>query len=255
MIKFFRKIRQRLLTENKFSKYLIYAIGEIILVVIGILVAININNWNENRKNYKIEISYIKGILTNIDSDINSLEYTIVMDTLRIQSYTFIVRAFSGKGNDDSLLKSHLLNSMLVTNFTEQKTVFEDMKSSGKLNLIKSDSIRYKIQEYYNSSSAMAQRQEYNNKSLINMIIDLAAVLDINSIIEPKFEERFRTEVDDFDASFFDKDNNDPEVKYFTNRISMMKGILFLNLNSNIDMLHKAHQLKTDMKVYLSKKE
>jgi hypothetical protein len=50
MIKFFRKIRQNLLTENKFSKYLLYAIGEIILVVIGILIALSINNWNEERK-------------------------------------------------------------------------------------------------------------------------------------------------------------------------------------------------------------
>ena len=48
--KIFRKIRQRLLSENKFSKYLIYAIGEIILVVIGILIALGINNWNENWK-------------------------------------------------------------------------------------------------------------------------------------------------------------------------------------------------------------
>ena len=51
MIKFFRKIRQNLLSENKFSKYLIYAIGEIILVVIGILIALQINNWNESEKN------------------------------------------------------------------------------------------------------------------------------------------------------------------------------------------------------------
>ena len=50
MIKFFRKIRQKMLTENKFSKYLIYAIGEIILVVIGILIALGISNWNEERK-------------------------------------------------------------------------------------------------------------------------------------------------------------------------------------------------------------
>jgi uncharacterized membrane protein YgaE (UPF0421/DUF939 family) len=49
MIKFFRKIRQRLLSENKFSKYLIYAIGEIVLVVIGILIALSINNWNQQR--------------------------------------------------------------------------------------------------------------------------------------------------------------------------------------------------------------
>ncbi len=58
MIKFFRKIRQRLLTENKFSKYLIYAIGEIILVVIGILIALQINNWNELNKIKKSEISF-----------------------------------------------------------------------------------------------------------------------------------------------------------------------------------------------------
>ncbi|MFH4966570.1 DUF6090 family protein [Gaetbulibacter sp. M240] len=50
MLKFFRKIRQRLLTENKFSKYLIYSLGEIVLVVIGISIALQINNWNENRK-------------------------------------------------------------------------------------------------------------------------------------------------------------------------------------------------------------
>lgn len=50
MIKFFRHIRQPLLSENKFSKYLLYAIGEIVLVVIGIPIALQINNWNEQRK-------------------------------------------------------------------------------------------------------------------------------------------------------------------------------------------------------------
>ena len=50
MIKFFRKIRLEQLTENKFSKYLLYAIGEIIFVIVGILIALQINNWNEQRK-------------------------------------------------------------------------------------------------------------------------------------------------------------------------------------------------------------
>ena len=50
MLRFFRQIRQRLLTDNKFSKYLLYAIGEILLVVIGILIALQVDNWNEQRK-------------------------------------------------------------------------------------------------------------------------------------------------------------------------------------------------------------
>ena len=56
MIKFFRKIRQKLLTENKFSKYLLYAIGEIMLVVIGILIALQLNNLNEIDKVKDTEI-------------------------------------------------------------------------------------------------------------------------------------------------------------------------------------------------------
>lgn len=69
MIKFFRKIRQRLLTENKTSKYLLYAIGEIILVVVGILIALQINNWNENQKLKGEEIKLIKNFKSSIETD------------------------------------------------------------------------------------------------------------------------------------------------------------------------------------------
>jgi hypothetical protein len=62
MIKFFRKIRQNLLSEGKTGKYLKYAIGEIVLVVIGILIALSINNWNNNRIEKKKEAHYIKNI-------------------------------------------------------------------------------------------------------------------------------------------------------------------------------------------------
>lgn len=56
MLKFFRKIRQELLSDNQFSKYLLYAIGEILLVVIGILIALQINNWNEAKKDKAAEL-------------------------------------------------------------------------------------------------------------------------------------------------------------------------------------------------------
>ena len=68
MIKFFRKIRQKLLSENKFSKYLIYAIGEIALVVIGILIALQINNWKEQRRENINE----QAILKRLEKEFNS---------------------------------------------------------------------------------------------------------------------------------------------------------------------------------------
>ena len=71
MIKFFRRIRQKLLSENKFSKYLLYALGEIILVVIGILIALSINNWNEDRKNDLREIRLVKNIVEDLSLDLD----------------------------------------------------------------------------------------------------------------------------------------------------------------------------------------
>jgi hypothetical protein len=69
MIKFFRKIRQNLLMENKTGKYFKYAIGEIILVVIGILIALQINNWNESRKLQENVNTYLNQKLVNLRED------------------------------------------------------------------------------------------------------------------------------------------------------------------------------------------
>ncbi|PIB39236.1 DUF6090 family protein [Maribacter sp. 4G9] len=78
MIKFFRKIRQNLLMENKTGKYFKYAVGEIILVVIGILIALQINNWNENRKSTKIRNNYYRQVLQDLEKDTIYINRVIV---------------------------------------------------------------------------------------------------------------------------------------------------------------------------------
>ena len=74
MLRFFRQIRQRLLTENKFSKYLLYAIGEIFLVVIGILIALQINNWNELRKTHLQDLEFLNNLKVELTVDISALK-------------------------------------------------------------------------------------------------------------------------------------------------------------------------------------
>ena len=78
MIKLFRKIRQTLLSEGKTGKYLKYAIGEIVLVVIGILIALSINNWNENRKRQNEELF----LLLDIKKNLETMQIDFTADTI-----------------------------------------------------------------------------------------------------------------------------------------------------------------------------
>ncbi len=77
MIKFFRKIRQKMLTVNKFSKYLLYAIGEIALVMIGILLALQVNDWNEQRKSKNESVKILKNLEKEFENNKQELATVI----------------------------------------------------------------------------------------------------------------------------------------------------------------------------------
>ena len=97
MIKFFRKVRQKLLSENRFSKYLVYAVGEILLVVIGIIIALQLNNWNENRKETNVELQLYSNLLADLISDSGNLENHISMANAHDQLYSLIYNETKGK--------------------------------------------------------------------------------------------------------------------------------------------------------------
>ena len=84
MIKFFRKIRQNMIQENKVSKYILYAIGEIVLVVIGILIALSINNWNENRKLQNEELNLLLEVKSNLETTLSNFTYDTIFNTKNI---------------------------------------------------------------------------------------------------------------------------------------------------------------------------
>jgi len=77
MIKFFRKIRQNLLSERKTGKYFKYAVGEIILVVIGILIALQINNWNEKRIQNQALKNIYRIIVEDLKNDISDINLVL----------------------------------------------------------------------------------------------------------------------------------------------------------------------------------
>ncbi|WP_194977145.1 DUF6090 family protein [Aquiflexum lacus] len=98
MIKFFRKIRQRLLAEGNLKRYLIYAIGEILLVVIGILIALQINNWNEWRKDRIKEENILHDLVNEIDAE---------WDNHIVQNFDFVEGVGLTPNDYESLFEDH----------------------------------------------------------------------------------------------------------------------------------------------------
>ena len=152
MIKLFRAVRQRLLSENKFSKYMIYATGEIVLVVVGILIALSINNQNENNKNRVLEKDYLERMSLNIKADIKNIKASINNIKSRKKRSEFLLKCIE----DPTLIEqrpSYFITSIEFSGYTNSpvitKNTFEEIKSSGKLSLIRNKKIKSKIGSYY----------------------------------------------------------------------------------------------------------
>lgn len=153
MIKFFRKIRQRLLSENNFSKYLIYAIGEVFLVMIGILLAFQLNTVVKNRENDREEERILYNLLAyDLKSDIEQLDQLIES----VESTTKIMTALTG---DKIEFITEMEAFIKDYNFQANDGTFNEAISTGTMRLIKSDTLRGLIFKYY--------KEIENNKFLI----------------------------------------------------------------------------------------
>ncbi|MEZ4781025.1 MAG: DUF6090 family protein [Flavobacteriaceae bacterium] len=150
MIKFFRRIRQRLVSESKFSKYILYAIGEIILVVIGILLALQINNWNQQRIEDKKEIELLIDLKDEFKNNLTELEESININKKVTQScvdLTNIIRSNSLSKKPDVVDK--LLISIGNFNSFDAKTgVSSEIVNSGKLSILKNEALRIQLNNW-----------------------------------------------------------------------------------------------------------
>ena len=150
MIKFFRHIRKSLLMENKTSKYFKYAIGEIVLVVIGILIALSINNWNESRKQRVKEIDALENIKTSLLAD---LELYNGIFKLRLSwkqkglEYLKEVAYYKRKVPEDSIFNNYFEMSTDIV-FRYDSGSYDALKSSG-FDLIQNKELRKKIINTY----------------------------------------------------------------------------------------------------------
>ena len=170
MINFFRKIRKQFADDNKPLKYMRYAIGEIVLVVIGILIALQINNWNENLKDQNLEIKIISEIKENLLSDFEDhIENTAYLSHVVRSSQIIIDHLNDGLPYHDSLA-THFAWLPMAANFDPINSGYNLWVSEG-VNIITNDSIRLKISKIYGKEykwlrDFLKDRQYMNNQPL-----------------------------------------------------------------------------------------
>jgi len=151
VIKFFRQIRQKLLQENRLSKYLLYAIGEIILVMIGILLALQVNNWNEKRKTEQFELQLLHSFKTGLQADLSDIKINVTLHQRGLTAADSLLFYLENGGKYDIERASrYFADMMIITYFRYSTSAFETLKSNG-INTIENQQLRDKVIEVYDS--------------------------------------------------------------------------------------------------------
>jgi len=148
MIPFFRKIRKKMADDNKPVKYMRYAIGEILLVVIGILIALQVNNWNEKKKIYKNEQIFLNDLKYEINSNKKELERIInnhlkgLRDAYKLKELINHPEKISDI-SEDSIFKWTFQLQGIV--FEPENGILNSIISSGQINTVRNKKLRYLI--------------------------------------------------------------------------------------------------------------
>ena len=167
MIKIFRKIRLKMLNENKTSKYIYYALGEIILVVIGILIALQLNTWKEENKLAEQETIYLKRLLSDNKQDLKSFSGYISTFNQGLKSIVALSTALNNTTNDSLLVQAVRDYYNYATGFplfSTSKSTFEDLSSTGNLTIIKNSQLRDKIVQHYGEHEYQRERIRLSNE-------------------------------------------------------------------------------------------
>jgi hypothetical protein len=212
-MKFFRKIRYGLLEKNKIGTYIKYAIGEIILVVIGILIALSINNWNGNKKSERLQENIIKEIELNLKTDLSSLTNVIIRyEQLEAQLHSFIIEDHSSIDtiNSENYVDCNLSKPMIVSfiSFEIQNKGIELLKGHISDNTKVEGEITTEIIQFY------------KNAKILTVMVDKLKEESFNNL---KYFEQFS-----WYSDYMNKKYNPEAITFFaTNRIYKNKVVTY----------------------------
>jgi len=176
MLRFFRTIRKKLIEEDNVRKYLLYAVGEILLVVIGILIALQVNNWNEERKSANLKHNYIESLTLDLKSDADALRESIKSyDSLisSIDSLKWILENKELSRDELVYIAQNKVEARTLPDVNFKRTTFDALIASGNIKLFNTEVLRefgklhniHDELEKYNSGQMDVYKDSFNRYS------------------------------------------------------------------------------------------
>jgi hypothetical protein len=165
MIPFFRKIRKKMADDNKPIQYMRYAVGEIVLVVIGILIALQINTWNEERKSKKLEQTYLIRLKNDLVQDTLYIVHNIEnLKKQKARIYQFVHELYNVQKTEEEFRQLYFLQSYFTENLVMQTITYEELKNTGLINIFQNESLKIEILDLYRTYEVAANHFiEINN--------------------------------------------------------------------------------------------
>lgn len=247
MIRFYRNIRQKLAAENKVASYLRYAIGEIILVMFGILLALQVNNWNEARKERTKEIKYLKNLKLDLTTDLINLDSMMVDRRTKIASATTLLKFQQPKTIEQLNAFYELLwNVYGWTSFTPRTNTIDELISSGSLNIIKNDSIKFYLLGVKDKNETIVIYREHMRREYDNYLYDRTMpVLEIRPFLD--FEKTITqgTRIN-IEISEDKRQQIASQVAIFLKDMTIRNGLKLAAMN-NFGILNKYEALYTEI--------
>lgn len=235
MIRFFRKIRQRLFREGRFSRYLFYALGEIVLVVIGILIALQLNNWNAEYQAGQEELKLLAEMRDNLATDLEDCYWNIEkQQDLKNSNLAVLSHLENGTPFHDSLTY-HYGNLVYSTTQKRNMATYDHLKSRG-IDLVRNDSLRRNITTVYSERYYFIEKLEleYDNPYQLNQVVP-----QLNSKLVLNKEEKTGRPLNN------DKLQDD----------NKFKGTIRMNVDIRADMIKRYTRLSKDIQALIDQLE
>jgi len=198
MINFFRRIRKKMADDNKPMQYMRYAVGEIVLVVFGILIALQINNWNEGRKQRQVELKYFYNLKNDLLADDQRLDAMIDLSSAKVKA----AQTVKIKADRDSIsslydFSNEMQTLIFVDEFRPNDNTYEEMKSSGNFSTIGNDDLKLKLMNLKKTYLVLAgvhQHMRYDYNVFLEdfeQYVDWGKYYDLKKSTIPKLDFKY----------------------------------------------------------------